>query len=241
MLNRECVEMIKETLSNYPVDYHFEHGGKHPCVVISAAGGVRGKLPFPGTPSDRRHLLNAKGNLRRKLKELGISPRPDRIGRERVGVLGEILLNAAAATIASAEDEVIANYETEKQKKVMTQPNVVTNGSGAPAEAPKYMKLTQVEIVLASRLLQKNAMIDDEQKTVTYHEGWSDQRIADILKSAPDREMLRADHVTNFRRSNFGLLGNERRFSKSAGGTDDRLKAIEDRLSAIEDLITKKG
>jgi hypothetical protein len=70
MRYKDTEQAIEAELSRHTnIQYCIERGGKHPRVVISC-GGRRRKVPFSGTPSDHRALLNKIADIRRTVREV---------------------------------------------------------------------------------------------------------------------------------------------------------------------------
>lgn len=67
-------EMIEEELDGSGLDFYFERGGKHPCVVIQC-GGKEHRYYFAGTTgsSSNRAKANTRCGVRRLLRRLKAS------------------------------------------------------------------------------------------------------------------------------------------------------------------------
>lgn len=66
----ETEEVLREELAHYDVQYKFGRGGRHPCVRIER-GGRTCKVFYSKTYTGSRGPLNARADLRAKLRELG--------------------------------------------------------------------------------------------------------------------------------------------------------------------------
>jgi hypothetical protein len=94
-------------------------------------------------------------------------------------------------------------------------------------------------------LLSQHATIDYKAKSVDYAEGWSDERLLEMLRAAPGRDLLTLNHVRTFRAENFGALKSEREVEpqgKAIGGHVANLRRqvsdLTARVQALEDAIT---
>lgn len=236
----ETEDMIRAELDRHQVIYAFGEGSAHPFVSITGQSGQCRRIAYPGTPSDVRGILNTRAQIRRALREIGAQPWPEERESARVGSLGAALLDASSEEGQPQEEHQVTTAQT----------NGHANGAAkaAPPPIPKreYSKLTQAEIVQLTLLIGQHATVDFTGRTVEYSEGWSDQRLLDMLRAAPGRDHLKLETILKFRIENFGQIADERQSGASDGrGTGPAIAAlkrqvsdIETRLRALEDAVT---
>lgn len=72
MVDRTAQKALVEELKQWDgvLGHHFEHGGKHPRIVVETATGSR-FVTLSLTASDRRATKNKVSDLRKVLRELG--------------------------------------------------------------------------------------------------------------------------------------------------------------------------
>lgn len=190
-MNNELTRAIKDELAGQPVSYAFGMGGKHPYVRISRGESSR-RVVFSGSPSDIFCVKNVRGDVRRALKELGV---------ERLGTLGKKIVEATEAKKPMIE-----------QQRILPDLSKKSNGNGGAhttkAEPEKAVRkksaMSHAEVITVTRLLMTKADVDEVKRVVKYHDGWSDERIFEMLKAAPDRENLQLYTITEMRREQFG-------------------------------------
>lgn len=138
-LNLETVRMFERELSLYDVRYDFEHGGKHPYLVISTSEGAVARVTYPSTPRtlSGTGLLNMRAELRRVLRRLGAKRHePEALERrqsdhmgdhtgDRPGSVGDALVDK----ISMAGDEhdntdIVIVSETRASDLVKSDPEV---------------------------------------------------------------------------------------------------------------------
>lgn len=185
---------IKEELTGLPVNYTFGMGGKHPYVMIHR-GEVSRKVVFSGSPSDFFCVKNVRGDVRRALKELGVRP---------LGTLGRKIAEAAEAK----------NPMTEAQQRILPDLSKTPNGNGhagphttkaEPEKAErKKSAMSHDEVITITTIMLTKADVDSVNRVVKYHEGWSDERVHEMLRAAPGREHLQLYTIVEMRREKWG-------------------------------------
>lgn len=130
---------------------------------------------------------------------------------------------------------------TQPKKEAKTMSNVTPLKPTAEAEVEREKQRSQLshsEVAQICRLLVQHGSTDDEKRLFTFAEGWSDERIAEILRAAPDREHLKPSAVAKVRRRDFGDTADERaRDAQSGEKSPDvslRISALETRLDRLE-------
>ena len=66
----ETEELLRQELERYDVKYVFGYGGRHAFVKI-VCGEQSRKVSYSKTRTDFHGVLNARANLRARLRELG--------------------------------------------------------------------------------------------------------------------------------------------------------------------------
>lgn len=284
--NRDVRDMVEKELAMYPVTYEFGNGGKHPFVRITAPGGKIIKVSMPSTTVNYHAKLNQRTHLRSALRDVGVLPYPEYRREMRVGSMGEAIVAAASkATPAPIIDVEYADREADDtikiakfndlplcpdairdrahqtsshpdkgHPKMLSKPEVESQPSD---DAQKFSKLSQSDVTTAARLVLKHASVDDVDRTIHWNSGWGDDRIRDVLASAPGREGLSVASVQRWRRKEFGLTPEEKQADAMKGGAqnvvdgatnrkriehiEDRLANIDRRLAMLEDAMTQPG
>jgi len=196
---RELKQLIEETVNEYPATIEFSRMSKHECVIISTDKGTR-KLPFSVSANHRAHR-NMVTQIKRTMRNLGVEPKPPCMKEAKTevatGSLGEKLLDAQARAGAEQQQQHKKNGYVESDKPEKKK------RSG-------FVKLLQGEIVTVTRLLMENLNSDPKLSgVVSYKPGWSDERIAQILASSPDRGGVTSKLIAVFRKEHFGKLKDE--------------------------------
>lgn len=107
----------------------------------------------------------------------------------------------------------------------------------------KFQKLQQPEIVLLTKLVMRNARIDELNRIVIFSEGWSDHRLLQELHKTPGREKLSLDAVIDFRKANFGMLETEASRAKKSAVDEADLRrmvmTLQLRVEALERQVNQ--
>lgn len=238
----EIMKEIRQELERYPVIFAFGHGGKHPYVRIEAMDGKAEKVTYSETPRVANNI-KVRGDLKRAIKRMGVAPYPDERKAARVGTLGAALIDAVEPATLSTDPKPA---KEEPAMAAATVTPIKTAQQAPPPPARSYTKLTQSEIVQLTLLITQHAKIDYATKAVEYLDGWSDERLLEILRAAPDRAQLKLNHIKSFRTENFGLLKTEQDESeptgRAVGGHVRTLKRqigeLTERVRALEEAIT---
>jgi hypothetical protein len=254
---RDFRDAILEACAPFDVQVNFDRGSKHPYAKIALPCGKTLKSYYPGSTSDFRSVLNNKSQVKRMLKKndapLKPDPRqtafiqeypknPERLNQTAVGTLGEVIL------------ESLKKQNPEPELPFMTQGtqspvHLIRNGKEVPdvkpvniakPDEPKYAKLTKDETIQLTRLLSKNA--DVENDVVKFAEGWDDSRLHKLLAAAPGRDKLVVKTITDFRREHFGLTQEEikerarvnRPVNYLTKGVKAELSSFDSRLAAMD-------
>jgi hypothetical protein len=247
--------MIRKELSNYPVDYVFGQGGKHPFVrIASTADPDRWtKVPFAGTPNGH-NLYNIRSNIRQALRDIGIS---------RCGVIGHKLVEAKQQAKQEPAKMPITPIQTTLPRSLLVGHGTGTLNvplslnSGAPenkAESPppngpapqkaaekgKRPQLAHAEVILFSNIMNNYAKVDDEKKLVTYKEGWNDARVLAMIHAKPGRSHIRLDQLVDLRQENYGYLPRERTKGKRRATPKSNSSAQYKNLKATVDMLIER-
>lgn len=233
---RDIQKAAEQELDPYQVEFEFTTDTPPLFIEIYAPSGETKRIRYSLSPNGR-NLEHFRGDLRRAVRALGAGKRPSKLRRQR-----------------QPDDEPPAAVTPEPiSTEVKGEPSMTTlslpGKSAAPpkdaAPSREYTKLHQHEVSTLTRLLMTNAVTDEEARMVIYHEGWSDQRLLEILQASPGRELLRVDHIINLRRECFGLLKSELPAppeSRNAAALlvimGKKVEKLEARVQALEDAAT---
>lgn len=242
-ISKDVKETIDREVGRYLASVSYDRTSRHPKAIISVPDGRTRSVFFSNDPG-YYDLRNIRSEVRSTLRELGAIEREEMRRRPRLGELGAKLLETAAPVelpFPDPEPRRVLTLEPKKEPEPMTNVTPLKTATPEPAEKAKereFTRLTQSEIVQITRLLLANATIDETTRTFTFNEGWSDQRIFEILRSAPNREDLKVSHVTGLRRRDFGETVDEKAKKEAANPEampiNTRLSALEIRLDRLE-------
>lgn len=262
-INKDVQTMIERELEPYPISYNIDAHSTTTCYLDMVSGdGCKERVGFSPNAYGNT-ILNIRSDIRKKLRRMDVHPIPERRRQARISGLGEKILEAADAIAPAREIDIdttpkpievpVASVSPEtpmKEAKMSTPTNVLQiNGHKADTEKtsdkPGFAKLIQREIVQTTQLILANSDVDFNTKTIVYKTGWSDERIAQILATAPGREGIGVNHVKYLRKESFGLTPDEqetkRRREKTSMSDEDRawMKNLEARIQALEDAATR--
>lgn len=236
---------IRVELERYPVIFAFGYGGKHPFVRIETQDGRSERVTFSESPRVS-NLLNIRSDLRRVLRTMQIEPYPDERKEARLGSLGAAMMGAAAPDQITID--LPAKEDVSMAAATITPIKAAPQASPPPAARSgptHYTKLRQDEVVQLTLLLSQHANIDYAAKTVEYADGWSDERLLEMLRAAAGRELLTLNHIRTFRIENFGTLKSERETEPEGRSVNGHVMAMRRQISdlttrvqALEDAIT---
>ena len=242
-ISKDVKETIEREVGRYLASVSYDRGSKHPKAIISTPAGVKRTVFFSNDPG-YHDLKNVRSEVRAALREIGALEREEPRRTVRLGDFGERLLETTAPPslpFPEPETRRVLTLEPKKEPEPMTNVTPIKAATPATSEKSKelqYTKLSQSEVVQVTRLLLKNGTLDDETRTYTFNDGWSDQRIFEILRAAPGREVLKASHITGLRRRDFGETLEEKAQKRAAAADPTnfapRLCSVEARLDRLE-------
>jgi hypothetical protein len=245
-VSKDVKETIEREVGRYLASVQYDRGSKHPKVIISTPDGKSKTVYFSRDPG-QKDLLNMRSEVRSALRELGAQEREEPRRRPRLGVLGEKLLETVeppAPSFFDPQPRPVLTLQPKKEPEPMNNVTPIKAATPEPvveeAKALQYTKLSQSEVVQVARLLMTNGTVDEAARTFTYNDGWSDQRIFEILSAVPGREVLKVSHITGLRRRDFGDTAEERVRKDAQTSPPDparfgpRLSSVESRLDRLE-------
>lgn len=161
--------------------------------------------------------------------------------------------DAIRARIKQPVASVPAPTSKEETKPMLMK---VVDPAPVPNAERTIVKMMHADVVQATRLILANAVVNDQARTVTYSDGWSDERIHEILSKG--REGLRVKTVREFRQLQFGATPDEVAAREAAtkpvnipaleAANRNRILALEKslsdvlrRLGDLEDATTRPG
>lgn len=158
----------------------------------------------------------------------------------------ELPLYPDAIREAAKPIKSVASVPAPTQTKEANTMLAKTETTPAPAtDTRQFVKMLNSEITQTTRMLCTHATIDDDEKLVTYAEGWSDERIHSILTAVEGRENLKLQTIQDWRRREFGMTTEERDRANAAkqgpavvAETTNRLK-IEALEKSLADLTAR--
>jgi hypothetical protein len=262
--------MLVAELLEWCVGYQFQWGTKHPYIDITTPRGSCVKFSFSNNSHEGGPTKWAvRARLRRTLRDLGAErrnePTPfDEIIDKSAGdtppepsvFYRKTVVHTSAPTVVSNIVKPPAMETPTPPEPAVSKPEPVTlivkenamSNDNTSRPAGPFVKLIQSEIARATALIIQNAAVDFDKQSVSYNDGWSDERIAKVLAAAPGRELITAKHIRDMRRGAIGWTPGERdmnevQSAKNKGFTDPvrvmkRVEALEARVEALEAAIT---
>lgn len=247
---REIETVIDKELSRFDVPNKCVKrvaGGRHMRLVVTGPS-KDGYMPY-SLDCSGRGLFNFRADLRRFLRHLGFA---HEVPQERVGSLGDVLLEAASRSkYHTPEMTVMAKTElpaAELAAKIEasstpppTQPKTTSKTKEKPPMAdiatPVRSQLTQAEVAQVTMLISQNAKIDFAKKICDYNPAWSDERVLRMVAHG-DRKHLELHTIEKFRKSVFGQTPEEmKRISdnRATGNLSALWRAVHD----LQDRVTQ--
>lgn len=258
---REIEAVIDKELSRFDVPNKCVKrvaGGRHMRIVVEGPK-KNGYLPYSRDCSGRG-LFNFRADLRRLLRAVGFEKE---VPQERVGSLGDALLEAASRSVHSettitlidkdtlAPDAPAALMQASAPKPIVSLPEPTPPTTVATKEktmpdimTPGRSQLTQAEVAQVTMLISQHAKVDFEKKVCDYHPSWSDERIWRMLATG-DRKHLEVNTITKFRRSFFGQTPDEIKKAADGRATGNMsavwraIHDLQDRMTALEAAATE--
>lgn len=233
----------------------YGNGGKHPWLMFRAPNGARMKMIYiRGTTTDR-HIANARAEVRRKMRALGIQPlevKGEKLRAEPVPIKAKPFemppLTEKTKPVGYVET---MTYELpDDQPSMFPAPVSVAPPAASPAPIQEAKAMTEAipgrkervtmsrpQIVKAAALLGANS--SERNGARSYNHGFSDATIAKMTRT--DEAPIDQSHIATLRLDLFPdwkLINQQNAETPTRAQLFELIKDMRTRIEALEAIAT---